>query len=147
MSGLKKSLVKALKEVFGAMAICTAIFIFVFLFLVQPVRVVGASMNPTLQNNEFVLAEKITFKFEPFKKDEIVIFEHPKQKGIHVIKRIEGLPNSVINGITIPEDAYYMLGDNKENSVDSRTWGAVDKKFIVGRAVMVILPLSSLRLL
>lgn len=170
---------ESILDIFEILFIALAIFLLVYIFVGQLLEVTGDSMHPTLKNKEQIIAEKITTKFNPLKRGEIVIFEHPKENNRLLIKRVIGLPNeelTVYNGnvyinsnklhepylpegtITsgsvvikentpykIPDYEYVLMGDNRTESSDSRAIGPIKLGDIVGRAMLVYFPISSIR--
>jgi signal peptidase I len=143
-------------------------FIFV-IFLYQPVQVEGTSMLPRLTNHERIFINKFVYRFEPIERGDIVVFHYPLDPSKSYIKRVVGLPGETvrirdgrvyINGraltepyvppsffdhqsyppVTLAPDHFFVLGDHRDSSNDSREWGAVDRKFIYGKAVFVYWP-------
>lgn len=140
-------------------------------FLYQPVQVEGTSMMPRLSNHERIFINKFVYRFEPIRRGDIVVFYYPLDPSKSYIKRVVGLPGETvsiregrvyIDGKSLKEtylpadyldrqsspptlvepDHYYVLGDHRESSNDSRVWGAVDGKYIYGKAVFVYWPVS-----
>lgn len=136
-----------------AMAVaCTA--------FVQPVKVEGTAMAPALQDGDRIVIQRNPSKLE---RGDIVVFYFPLDQRKSYIKRIVGLPNETveiregkvfINGtlldepyvqptlnvsmrssqeIKLAEDSYYVIGDNRDNSADSRIWGPLQRKLIYGK--------------
>lgn len=145
----------------------------VIVFLYQPVQVEGTSMMPSLENHEKIFINKIVYRFEPIERGDIVVFWYPLDRSKSYIKRVVGLPGEVlsiqdgrvfVNGrplaetyipreyfdhrsyppVKIPPDHYYVLGDHRESSSDSRTWGPVARRYIYGKAVFVYWPFSQI---
>ena len=145
----------------------------VIVFLYQPVQVEGTSMMPRLTNHERIFVNKFVYRFEPIKRDDIVVFLYPLDPSKSYIKRVIGLPGEwvsirdgvvYVNGKALEEqyvppnyldhesyppvyvspDHYYVLGDHRESSNDSRVWGTVDRKYIYGKAVFVYWPFSEM---
>lgn len=143
----------------------------VIVFLYQPVQVEGTSMLPHLENHERIFINKFLYRFEPIQRGDIVVFWYPLDPSKSYIKRVVGLPGEwlsirdghvFVNGKPLREryipleyfdhqsypptyvDAnhYYVLGDHRESSNDSRVWGTVDVKYIYGKAVFIYWPFS-----
>ncbi len=143
----------------------------VIVFLYQPVQVEGTSMMPRLSNHERIFINKFLYRFEPIQRGDIVVFWYPLDQSKSYIKRVVGLPGErvgirdgrvYVNDRPLREpyvppeyldhesyrftyvepDHYYVLGDHRESSNDSRVWGTVDRKYIYGKAVFVYWPFS-----
>lgn len=130
------------------------------------VRVDGFSMRPTLDDGEFVLVSKLSYKFGEFKHGDIVVFHFPLDPEEELIKRIIGLPGDhvhvegnqlYLNGElmneeyiaeaplysgdwTVAEGFLFVLGDNRNNSNDSKDWGLLPQENVVGKAVLIYWP-------
>lgn len=148
------------------------IVILIRIFLVDPVRVDGRSMNTTLKNGEIMLLNKIVYRKGEIKRFDIVVID---QGDNYIIKRVIGLPGETIeyknnelyiNGkkiedpypstktdnfsiedvghTKIPGDTYFVMGDNRRDSLDSRypSVGVIKKEHILGRARFIIWPLN-----
>lgn len=147
----------------------------VLTFLIKPTLVKGESMEPTLQNNNYLLASTQSYKFGSPKRGDIVIFPHKESDGKKklYIKRVIGLPgDSVvvesgsvwINGklkkesyikeptegspirIVVPEKEVFVMGDNRNNSFDSRMFGTVPINKIEGKIFLRLYPLNKVKL-
>lgn len=135
-------------------------------FLAQPFLVSGASMEPNFSNGNYLIVDEITYRFREPERGEVVIFRYPKDRSVFFIKRIVGLPgervvvkNSKVavykNGesvfsesgtsgaadIVLEDEQYFVLGDNRYNSFDSRNWGPVMKEDIIGIARIRVFPI------
>lgn len=140
----------------------------------QRTRVDGQSMETTLYNNDNLIVDKISYRFRDPKRFEIIVFPYQYRENTYYIKRIIGLPGEtvqVIDGyvyidgeqldehygnelmespgiaedpITLEEDEYFVLGDNRNHSSDSRdaTVGVLHRKDLLGRAWIRIWPLN-----
>lgn len=130
------------------------------------IRVDGSSMEPTLQSGEFVIVNKLAYKFTEPKIGDVIVFHFPRDPNQEYIKRVIGLPRDriVISGgqvlvndrlldeeyiaaspayedtWEVPEDGVFVLGDNRNNSSDSHNWGPVPLNYVVGKAVFVYWP-------
>ncbi len=166
----KKSMLRELLET----VISAGIIAFLIITFIGQVTVVkGASMEPTLQDNERLIANKISYRFTPPQRGDIIIFKPPLETKRNYIKRIIGIPGDkiqIINGevylndekleepyvkyrsfedlpaFTVPPDSYFVLGDNRSNSSDSRYWGFVPRKNVIGKAWAVFWPLNRMRI-
>lgn len=161
--------------------ISATIFLLVYLFVGQLLEVTGDSMIPTLYDKEQVIAEKLSIRFSPIERGDIVIFKHPEQNNRLLIKRVIGLPfdnlkilngHVYINGkmldepylgkntltypnksisagveITVPEYSYILMGDNREKSSDSRSFGPIRQELVIGKAAVVYYPFKNFRMI
>jgi signal peptidase I len=155
------------------LVVSVAISGFIILFLYQPVKVEGTSMLPGLEDQERIFINKFVYKFEPIERGDVVVFRYPRDPSKSYIKRVIGMPGDTIriergrvyvNGkrlsesyvpyefvdktsypdITVPPHSYYVLGDHRSMSNDSREFGPVDQEYIFGKAVFVYWPMDKL---
>lgn len=103
-----KELSKILVDFFEIVFIASGVFIFVYFFVAQLLKITGDSMLPTFKDGEQIIAEKISIKFSPLKRGDIVIFKHPQNENRLLIKRVIGLPNEEIR---ISQGAVYINGN------------------------------------
>lgn len=168
-------------DIIETVVIALSIFLIIYLFVASPHQVNGQSMVPNFQSGEFVLSDKVSYKFGDPKRGDIVVFHAPdaancpKGTGCDFIKRVLGLPGESIevhddgvwvNGQKIPEpyipeefetlpgpatkgktivlgpNEYFVSGDNRPYSSDSRAWGPITKNDIVGKAIFRYWPLK-----
>jgi signal peptidase I len=130
------------------------------------VRVDGFSMIPTLQDGEFVLVSKLNYQFGKPERGDIIVFHYPMDPEQELIKRVIGLPGDTIgvqngrvsvNGQVldepyiaatptysgewqVPDDQLFVLGDNRNDSSDSHSWGFLPFEKVVGKAVVIYWP-------
>ncbi len=160
---------KGIKETLKTIIISVIITIFISTFIAQITQIKGHSMEPSLLDGERIVNIKFIYKVENPKRGEIVIFKPPFKTRETYIKRIIGLPGEKIeirNGFVyinnklldepyilnrshdnwgpkkVPKDMYFVLGDNRVNSSDSRFWGFLPRKNIIGKAMMILWPLN-----
>ena len=146
-----------------ALIIIAVILIRTFIF--TPIKVEQNSMYPTLNPNDIMILNKIGYKLNGLKRFDIVVIKHNND---YLIKRVIGLPNETleykdnnlyinnklvkeshlkestedVEKMIITKDNYFLLGDNRDNSKDSRTFGTVNKKDIIGKTRMVVFPIN-----
>jgi signal peptidase I len=141
----------------------------IIVFFYQPVKVEGTSMAPLLSDQERIFINKFVYHFEPIGRGDVVVFWYPLDRTKSFIKRVVGLPGDeveirrgrvYINGKTleepyvpsqyidtaaygpvqIPRDEYFVMGDHRISSNDSRIFGPVPSAFIYGKAVFAYWP-------
>ncbi len=168
-------------DFFETLVIVAAVFAIIYLFIAQFHKVSGSSMFPTMHDGDFLITEKVSYRFGNPKKGEIIVLKNPRDESQDFIKRIIATPgdtvkvenNSVfINGQLLDEtylppatptqasaflnegttikagaNQYFVFGDNRNHSSDSREWGGLTKEEIVGRAFLRYWPLSTFGLL
>lgn len=114
-------------------------------------RVPSGSMLPTIQIGDHILTNKMAYDFKiPFtelslaqtgepKRGDVIVFRYPQDESINFVKRVAGLPGDSVlvdqKLVIVPQDMFYVLGDNHDNSLDSRYWGFVPRKNIKGRVL------------
>ncbi len=144
------------------------IFIFVLIYILSLQLVIGSSMQPTLMDRDIILVSKSHYRFTDIQRTEIISFEN--EKGF-LIKRVVALPGETVeiknnqiyvNGkklnepylknenfiiddfaeIALEQKEYFVLGDARDNSLDSRTFGPVKKDEIIGRVIAQVWPIT-----
>jgi signal peptidase I len=153
--------------------ISLAISAFIIVFLYQPVKVEGTSMMPSLDDQERIFVNKFVYRWEPIERGDIVVFRYPRDPSKSYIKRVIGVPGDhiridsgqvYVNSELIDEDyvppayadersypetivpahSYFMLGDHRSMSNDSRDFGPVKEGYIFGKAVFGYWPMDKL---
>jgi len=160
------------KEVLEVVLIAVATVVVIRHFIVQPFLVSGASMEPNFSDGNYLLIDEVTYRFRPLQHGEAVVFRYPKDRKTFFIKRLIGLPGdqvlvrngqvflnneqlkeeyldeAVLTGgevdIKLKDDEYFVLGDNRAHSFDSRNWGPVLRKDIIGLVRLRVLPLNQI---
>ncbi len=167
----EKKLVRALLVWLRDLGLSVVIAIVVIIFLYQPVKVEGTSMLPALADQERIFVNKFIYRLGQIERGDLVVFWYPADPTKSYIKRVVGLPGDVvaidrgivyINGKPLREeyvprqfrdygtmaprvvepDTYFVLGDHRNSSNDSRNWGLVPRKDIYGKAVFIYWPLE-----
>lgn len=161
---------KFLKELVPYLVIALVV-IMIRLFIIEPVRVDGPSMYPTLKNNDFLLLEKVDRNYKRF---DIVVINY---NGEQIIKRIIGLPGEYVQYLDgklyindelvdepfktgsktsdfnltlmgydkVPDNSYFVVGDNRSISKDSRIIGFIPKSDIQGKAIWNLLKFKKVK--
>src|SRR5271157_137569 len=150
-----------------------AISAFIIIFLYQPVKVEGTSMMPGLEDQERIFVNKFVYRWEPIQRGDIVVFRYPRDTSKSYIKRVIGVAGDririengqvYVNGealdedyvpsdyadarnyseVVVPENSFFVLGDHRTMSNDSRDFGPVNERFIYGKAVFGYWPMEKL---
>jgi signal peptidase I len=150
-------------------ALVTAAFIIVF--VVQPVKVEGTSMQPVLKDQERIFVNRFIYQFKDVSRGDVVVFRYPNDVNKSFIKRVLAVPGDEIeiragmvylNGrrleepyvprefldnrsyprTIVPPGKYFVLGDHRNSSNDSRNWGFVEKRLIYGKAFLGYWPIE-----
>lgn len=158
------------------LAISIAISAMIIVFLYQPVKVEGTSMLPGLVDQERIFINKFVYHLEPISRGDVVVFRYPGDPSKSYIKRVVAVGGDrvriddgrvYVNGrrlresyvpaqfrdersfpeTLIPQDSFFLLGDHRSSSSDSRDFGPVERQYIYGKAVFVYWPMTRLGVL
>src|ERR1039457_6550938 len=150
-----------------------AISAFIIIFLYQPVKVEGTSMMPGLEDQERIFVNKFVYRWEPIQRGDIVVFRYPRDTSKSYIKRVIGVAGDririengqvYVNGealdedyvpsdyadahsygeVVVPSNSFFVLGDHRTMSNDSRDFGTVNERYIYGKAVFGYWPMDKL---
>jgi signal peptidase I len=153
------------------LAVALGLALVIIIFLYQPVKVEGTSMAPLLSDQERIFINKFVYRFEPIERGDVVVFWYPLDRSKSFIKRVVGLPDDMVeiregqvyvNGrflpepyvppesadlgtlsaTRIPKGEYFVMGDHRTSSNDSRIFGPVPRNFIYGKAVFAYWPVE-----
>ncbi len=162
---------RAVWEFLHDLSVAVLFCFFLITFVAQAFRVQGTSMEPLLSDGERIVVNKFVYRFRPIERSDVVVFWYPRDPSVSFIKRVVGLPGDsvemrsgrlLVNGVAIPESYlpdsfrdsdsfpptvvakgfYFVLGDHRRSSNDSRSWGEVPERYIYGRAVFRFWPLQ-----
>ena len=143
--------------------------VLIITFLYQPVRVEGTSMLPRLEDRDRLFINKFVYHLSAIERGDVVVFHYPRDPEKSYIKRVIALPGDRLridrgvvwlNGVpqtegyvpeeyrdsrsmaemVVPRDAYFMMGDHRSISSDSREFGPVERGLVYGKAVFVYWP-------
>jgi len=153
--------------------ISLAISAFIIIFIYQPVKVEGVSMMPLLEDQERIFVNKFVYRLEPIERGDIIVFHYPRDPSKSYIKRVIGVAGDRVRieggqvyvndepldesyvppaytdamsyaEITVPPNYYFVLGDHRSKSSDSREFGPVNQSYIYGKAVFGYWPMDKL---
>jgi signal peptidase I len=155
------------------LVVSLAISAFIIIFLYQPVKVEGTSMMPSLDDQERIFVNKFVYRLEAIQRGDIVVFRYPRDPSKSYIKRVIGVAGDRIRieggqvylndepldedyvpaayadqrsypETVVPPNSYFVLGDHRTMSNDSRDFGPVRESFIYGKAVFGYWPVDKL---
>jgi signal peptidase I len=153
------------------LAVSVVVSAFIIVFLYQPVRVEGTSMLPVLEDQDRLFINKLAYRVGEIHRGDVVVFLYPHDHEKSYIKRVIALPGDrlkidhgqvYVNNaevkepyvpkqfvddrsqpeMTIPEHEYFVMGDHRSISSDSREFGPVDRELIYGKAAFVYWPVD-----
>ena len=160
-------------SVLADLCVAVVVSLVIILFLYQPVRVEGTSMLPQLQDQDRLFINKVAYRMGPIDRGDVVVFLYPHDHTKSYIKRVIALPGDdiridhgrvYVNGgqlaekyvpmrysddrsepeMIVPQNEYFVMGDHRSISSDSRDFGPVDRDLIYGKAVFVYWPMEQM---
>ncbi len=164
---------RAAWEVLHDLSIAVLLCFFLVTFVAQAFRVQGTSMLPLLSDGERIIVNKLAYRLGDIERGDVVVFWYPKEPSVSFIKRVVGQPGDTVEikhgqlyvnhrsvtedyvqrrfrddgtllPVVVPPGYYYVLGDHRSSSNDSRSWGEVPERYIYGKAAFRFWPLSKL---
>jgi len=158
------------------LVISVVVAAFIIIFLYQPVKVEGTSMLPGLTDQERIFINKFVYHLEPIERGDIVVFRYPRDPAKSYIKRVIAVPGDRVriddgrvyvndrrlrenyvpddyrddrsySETVVPASSYFLLGDHRSSSSDSRDFGPVDRRYIYGKAVFGYWPVDKVGVL
>ncbi len=173
-----KAVIEFVMEILETIVFVGSLFIVMYLFIIQPNQIKGASMEPTFQDGNYIFTSKVTYKLRKPMRGDVVVFYAPRNPELEYIKRIIGVPGDTVmitagevyvNGIHINEsyisdktaitlsgtisenqpivvqpDHYFVMGDNRPRSSDSREFGPIPSSSMVGQVFYRYFPFNSM---
>lgn len=166
---------RLLREMLEVAVLTLLLFVGVRL-LVQNYQVDGPSMQPTLQNQEYILVDKASYYLHSPQRGDVIVFEYPNDTRVDYVKRIIGLPGDTVQILGdgevfvdgteihepytscvcniygpqvwhVPQGYYFVMGDHRDDSQDSRAFGPVARNLIIGKAALVYWPFKQVKML
>ena len=148
-------------EFIKVVLISLAIVLPIRTYVAQPFIVSGESMEPNFEDGEYLIVDELSYQFRQPERGEVVVFRYPLNTSEFFIKRIIGLPGEIVEiqtgkvvakavpnvTITLKENEYFVMGDNRPHSSDSRFWGTLPKDKIMGRAFLRLWPVARAEIL
>ncbi len=160
-------------EIIKIVVLALVIVIPIRYYIFQPFLVKGQSMEPNFETGDYLIIDEISYRFKNPQRGEVIVFKYPQNPSQRYIKRIIGLPYETIeikDGkvfidneeldeksylpvsaqtpgnilITLGENEYFVLGDNRLTSYDSRRWGPLTREDIIGRVFIRAWPIIAL---
>jgi len=170
--GCGRRFLRLLGELFQTALIALVLFLSVNLITAR-IRVEGISMEPSLHDGQFVVVNRLAYRWQELKRGDIIVFHFPPDPSRRFIKRVIGLPGDVVSihdgqvyvdGLSLTEpyladeplyhgewrltpSEVFVLGDNRNNSSDSQNWGPLPVDEIIGKAILIYWPLDTLSLI
>lgn len=176
----KRTVLSHVWEWVKVIAVAMLISLPIRFFIAEPFIVRGQSMDPTFATNQFLIVDRLGYRFHNPSRGDVIIFKYPQDTKVYYIKRIIGLPGETLNmekGVvtissssTVPvvldepyispnhksfddftvqlgSDEYFVMGDNRLESSDSRFWGPVKSHYIIGKPFIRLFPLTKLSIM
>ncbi|HTD48559.1 MAG TPA: signal peptidase I [bacterium] len=159
----------AIVETLDACLFAALLSLVIITFVVQAFYIPSGSMEPTLMVDDRILVAKFVYRFEPVHRGDVIVFRYPLNPQRDFVKRVIGLPGDRVQlkdgvvhlestvlsekgytikpdfgnygPVTVPASQYFVLGDNRNNSEDSRFFGYVPRGNVIGKAVFIYWPL------
>lgn len=161
-------LLRFLRETLETILLAVVLFLVINAISAR-IRVDGNSMEPSFHNGNYVIVNRMAYRWGEISRGDVIVFPSPENHDEDLIKRVIGLPGdrvriqdgflyvndvridepyirapmaSDLREVRVPQGRVYVMGDNRNNSSDSRRWGPLDIEVILGKAVFVYWPVS-----
>ncbi|MDN5346623.1 MAG: signal peptidase [Clostridia bacterium] len=173
MGECKKS--STLVDILQSVTVAAILAFLIRTFLFTPFYIPSKSMEPTLYPNDRIIVNRLAYRWHEPERGDVIVFRYPLDPQRDYIKRIvalggeeieargghlyvngrrlneDYLPKGVVledfGPVKVPEGSYFMMGDNRKYSADSRVWGALERKYILGKALLVFWPPDHIKLI
>ncbi len=153
------------------LAVATGLALIIIIFLYRPVKVEGTSMAPLLSDQERIFINQFVYRFEAIQRGDVIVFWYPLDHSKSFIKRVIGLPGEILElrqgnlyinsrrvdepyvpanflddanygPVRLPPGEYFVMGDHRDSSNDSRVFGPIPRQVIYGKAVFAYWPVD-----
>ncbi len=161
------------RDLFQSLIIAAILAIIIRAFLFTPRVIPSPSMKPTLHPGDRIIVNRLAYRLSKPQVGDVIVFKYPLDPKRDYIKRVVALGGDIVEArdnvlyindepqepasflaedvvyynfgpVKVPPNAYFMMGDNRNDSADSRVWGTVDHDLIVGKAACVYWPISNM---
>jgi signal peptidase I len=158
------------RDLFESLLVAVVLALVIRFFIFQPFYIPSGSMEPTLLTGDRIIVSKFTYHFREPERGDVIVFRYPRDPDRAFVKRLVALGGETvairddrlyIDGVQVvegylpengsysdfgpakvPVGSFFMLGDNRANSDDSRVWGFLDEELLIGKAVAVYWPVG-----
>jgi signal peptidase I len=170
-AGTRAKPFQSLLDLLHDLAIAVVVCVLLITYVVQAFKVQGTSMSPQLRDGERILVNKLIYYVGDIRRGDVVVFWYPEDPDLSFIKRVVGLPGETVEiragavyvdgrlidepyvdnenaerrsfpALEVRPGHYFVLGDNRKGSNDSRSWGLVPERYVYGKAFLRIWPPS-----
>jgi signal peptidase I len=159
---------RVFSDILESLVIAVLLAVLLRAFVFVPRVIPSGSMIPTLYEKDRIIVSKITYRFHQPERGDVMVFRYPLDPKRNYVKRIIGLGGETVvlsdnklyindrlvsetylppdttfydfGPIKVPPESYFVLGDNRMNSQDSRVWGFVERRLVIGKAVLLYWP-------
>ncbi|NLT95750.1 MAG: signal peptidase I [Clostridia bacterium] len=166
----EKSSALGIKDILESVIIAIILALIIRTFLFQFFWIPSRSMEPTLLINDRIVVTRFSYWFEEPQRGDVIVFKYPVEPDKDYVKRLIGLPGEKVEikdsklyindqlvkepylppglvfddygPIQVPENNYFVMGDNRNHSSDSRVWGFVKDDYLIGKAQAIYWPIS-----
>lgn len=155
------------REILESVVLAVVLAAAIRIWLFEPFYIPSPSMQPTLCPGDRIIVSKIAYRWRKPQRGDVIVFRFPLDTSRDFIKRVIALEGETVeiknscvyvNGrrlnepylpkelmpnygpFTVPKGCYFVMGDNRNNSEDSRVWGALASKYLVGKALVIYWP-------
>ncbi|MDN5361701.1 MAG: signal peptidase [Moorella sp. (in: firmicutes)] len=163
-------------DLLQSLVVAAVLALIIRAFLFTPFWIPSPSMEPTLYPGDRIIVNRLAYRLGDPQRGDVVVFHYPLDPSRDYIKRViavggdtvearnnvlyvngqpqppasylpPGVVYSDFGPVKVPANNYFMMGDNRNNSADSRVWGTLDRRLVIGKAMLIFWPLNRLGLI